>query len=128
MHRRDQLQGIGGGNDLLVEFDLADSIEDLLVANRFEQFLPRDLAIEMRVDRHLAALAEAFFGDVGLLWNESEEFRSDEVIGGVGISIRPILPFISYLRFDFAYGEPGEGVSFFLGAGNKLNKHKQRNR
>lgn len=73
-------------------------------------------------------LQTALFGDVGLLWNDKEGFRSDEVIGGVGISLRPLLPFISYLRFDFAYGEPGEGISFFLGAGNKLNKHKRRNR
>ena len=53
-------------------------------------------------------------------------YDSDEVIGGLGVSIRPLLPFISYLRFDFAYGEPGEGISFFLGAGNKLGKHKKR--
>jgi len=73
-------------------------------------------------------LQTALFADVGLLWNDSEEFRSDEVIGGVGISIRPLLPFISFLRFDFAYGEPGEGITFFLGAGNKLNKHKKLKR
>jgi outer membrane protein assembly factor BamA len=73
-------------------------------------------------------LQAALFGDVGLLWNDSEGFTSDEVIGGVGISIRPLLPFISFLRFDFAYGEPGEGISFFLGAGNKLNKHQNRKR
>ena len=66
------------------------------------------------------------FADAGLLWNDSDGFRSDEVIGGVGISVRPLLPLISNLRFDFAYGEPGEGISFFLGAGSKLGNHKKR--
>lgn len=86
---------------------------------------PKDFNLFGKFNGYLG-LQAALFADAGILWNDSDEFNSDDVIGGLGISIRPLLPFIQYLRFEFAYGEPGGGVSFFLGAGNRLNKLKNR--
>jgi outer membrane protein insertion porin family len=67
----------------------------------------------------------AVFGDVGTAWNRGSEFRSN-VIGGFGIGIRVIAPFLEMIRFDLAIGETGNGVSPHFGLAEKAASHANR--
>ena len=51
----------------------------------------------------------ALFGDLGIAWDESEEFRKDNFIGGFGLGFRFLIPFVNMFRSDFALGKSGGG-------------------
>ena len=58
----------------------------------------------------------ALFGDLGVAWDESEEFKKDNFIGGFGLGFRFLVPFVNMFRFDFAFGESGEGFILHIGS------------
>lgn len=49
-------------------------------------------------------LAIAAFGDLGAVWDDSDQF-SNSFIGGGGIGLRIYVPFVNMLRLDFAIGD-----------------------
>ncbi len=67
----------------------------------------------------------AVFGDVGTAWNRGSEF-SKNFIGGYGVGLRVIVPFIDMIRIDFAMGESGNGVLSHFGLAEKSQSHMNR--
>ena len=67
----------------------------------------------------------AVFGDIGTVWNENPQF-SDNFIGGVGVGLRVIIPFIQMIRFDLAFGQKGEGIVPHFGIREKAFYHRRR--
>ncbi len=61
----------------------------------------------------------ALFGDLGIAWNTSDQFDTDNFIGGYGFGLRFLTPFVNMFRFDFGFGEPGESFRIHLGAFEK---------
>jgi outer membrane protein insertion porin family len=61
----------------------------------------------------------ALFGDLGIAWDESEQFKSDNFIGGYGFGLRFLAPFVNMFRVDFGFGEPGESIRLHIGAFEK---------
>lgn len=61
----------------------------------------------------------ALFGDLGIAWNNSDQFNKDKVIGGYGVGLRFLVPFVNMFRFDFGFGEPGESFRIHIGAFEK---------
>ena len=68
----------------------------------------------------------ALFGDVGMVWEDEEGFRSDNVIAGGGIGFRLLLPFVRVVRFDVAYGQSGSRLNLHIGAYEKAEKQRER--
>ncbi len=67
----------------------------------------------------------AAFGDIGTVWNEREQF-SKNFIGGVGVGLRLIVPFIQMIRLDLAFGQSGQGLVPHFGIREKAFYHRRR--
>lgn len=70
-------------------------------------------------------LQMAFFGDVGTVWNKPYEFEKN-LIAGVGIGIRILVPTIGMTRIDFGFGEHGFKVYLHLSSFEKATKQRFR--
>jgi outer membrane protein insertion porin family len=68
----------------------------------------------------------ALFGDVGIVWDDEDSFRSDNLIAGVGVGLRLLIPFVRVVRFDVAYGETGSQLNLHIGAFEKTEKQRER--
>lgn len=66
----------------------------------------------------------AFF-DFGTAWSDYRDLEGN-MIGGGGIGLRLTLPAVTMFRMDFAYGEQGTGIRFFIGGSEKAIAQKQR--
>jgi outer membrane protein assembly factor BamA len=66
----------------------------------------------------------AFF-DFGTAWTDYRDLEGN-MIGGGGVGLRLTLPAITMFRMDFAYGEQGTGIRFFIGGSEKAIAQKQR--
>ena len=64
-------------------------------------------------------LQAALFGDLGVVWDESDAFETDNFIGGYGLGLRFLVPFVNMFRIDFAFGEPGESFILHIGSFEK---------
>ena len=64
-------------------------------------------------------LQVALFGDLGIAWNDKDQFDPDNFIGGYGFGLRFLVPFVNMFRFDFGFGEPGESFRIHIGAFEK---------
>ena len=60
----------------------------------------------------------AAFGDLGVAWDE-ERPDWDDFIGGYGVGLRLLVPFVHMFRFDVAWGQKGAGMQFNIGAYEK---------
>jgi outer membrane protein insertion porin family len=67
----------------------------------------------------------AVFGDVGAVWTEEKSF-SDSFIGGGGVGIRLIVPYVGLARMDFGVGESGLGIHVHLGSREKAERSRYR--
>lgn len=50
----------------------------------------------------------AAFGDLGVVWNEPEQFNRDRTRFGYGVGARLLVPVVEMIRFDFGVGESGD--------------------
>ena len=66
----------------------------------------------------------AFF-DFGTAWTDYQDLERNMIAGG-GLGLRLTLPVITMFRMDFAYGEDGMGVRFFIGGAEKAIAQKNR--
>ncbi len=66
----------------------------------------------------------AFF-DFGTAWSDYQDLEKNMIAGG-GLGLRLTLPVITMFRMDFAYGEEGMGVRFFIGGAEKAIAQKPR--
>jgi outer membrane protein assembly factor BamA len=71
-----------------------------------------------------AGLQLAAFADAGVAWNH----RGDGLppIGGHGVGLRVLVPFVDLIRFDVAWGEPGQGASACIGISLKATRQRDR--
>ncbi len=60
----------------------------------------------------------AAFGDVGVAWDEDGP-ELDDFIGGYGVGLRLLMPFVHMFRFDVAWGQKRAGMQFNIGAYEK---------
>lgn len=68
----------------------------------------------------------AAFADLDCVWNDRNELRPRNFLGGTGIGLRLITPLVGVTRIDFAWGKPGFGVSVCFGAYEKSIKQRER--
>lgn len=71
-----------------------------------------------------AGLQLAAFADAGFTWNH----RGDKppAIDGYGVGLRVLVPFVDLIRFDVAWGEPGQGASACIGISLKATRQRDR--
>jgi outer membrane protein insertion porin family len=72
-----------------------------------------------------AGLAAAVFGDLGAVWTEPGEF-TDRFIGGGGVGLRIVAPFVNLIRLDLSFGEPDGAAFFQLGMNEKFVTQRNR--
>ena len=66
------------------------------------------------------------FGDLGIAWNDLDEFDRDQFIGGGGVGVRMVSPLLKVVRLDFALGETGAEFSFHIGYPAKPDAQRLR--
>jgi outer membrane protein assembly factor BamA len=71
-----------------------------------------------------AGLQIVGFGDIGLAWND--DVRTVPAIGGYGVGLRALVPFVDVIRLDLAWGEPGQGATAYIGVSLKAARQRQR--
>jgi len=76
--------------------------------------------------KYNAGLQIALFGDLGIAWDEKNEFKIGNSIGGYGVGIRLLLPMVEVARCDFAYGKSGTMIKLCLGYGEKPDITRRR--
>jgi outer membrane translocation and assembly module TamA len=70
-------------------------------------------------------LGAAVFGDLGAVWNDPGE-AADRFIGGGGIGLRVIVPFVNLVRLDLSFGQPDGSALFQLGVNEKFVAQRNR--
>jgi outer membrane protein assembly factor BamA len=68
----------------------------------------------------------AAFADLGCVWNDRQEFRPGNYLGGTGVGLRLIIPYVGLTRFDLAWGQPGMSVRLCLGSYEKPVRQRER--
>jgi len=68
-------------------------------------------------------LQAALFADLGIAWDDSQGNRW---LDGYGFGIRLLVPFVDMVRIDFAFGEPGAGLTNQFGIGAKAVQQRKR--
>ncbi len=68
----------------------------------------------------------AAFGDFGIAWDRKSQFALNNFIDGYGFGLRVLVPFIDVVRFDFAFGESGQGINRHISLGWKAQKQRLR--
>lgn len=68
-------------------------------------------------------LQVALFGDLGTAWGDNQGNRW---LDSYGFGLRLLIPFLDMIRFDFAFGEPGQGLNSQIGLGEKAVKQRSR--
>ncbi|NIR47652.1 hypothetical protein GWN42_17540 [candidate division KSB1 bacterium] len=58
-------------------------------------------------------------GDLGVIWNDADQFDTDNFIGGYDVGLRFLVPFVNMFRVDIGFGEPGESFRVHIGAFEK---------
>ena len=67
----------------------------------------------------------AAFVDTGSAWSEGQDF-SRNFIGGAGVGIRLIVPYINYVRLDLGFGQSGHPVIPAFGISEKADYQRRR--
>ena len=70
-------------------------------------------------------LGAAVFGDLGAVWSDPDEM-ADRFIGGGGIGLRVVFPFVNLIRLDLSFGEPDGHGRFQLGVNEKFVAQRNR--
>jgi outer membrane protein insertion porin family len=91
---------------------------------RYNLLEPRPLSI--RGMNLYFGVGLAAFTDVGIAWDSAEQFAANNFLDGYGLGLRFFVPFVDVIRFDFAWGEPDEGLRRHFGVPWKAVKQRQR--
>jgi len=68
----------------------------------------------------------ALFADVGIAWDHAPEFGTRNVIGGVGVGLRLLVPFVNMIRLDFAYGDRSSSMRSHFAVLEKTEMQRRR--
>lgn len=116
-----QLFGMGGTNTVRGwEYASQKGKNQFVTTVEYRITLIRPQVIKLPFNlRYRGGLHICLFGDVGIAWNEQDQFRSDNFIGGFGVGVRFLLPIVGVTRLDVAWGQKGQGIALHLGAFEK---------
>jgi len=89
---------------------------------RYDLMRVRDLSI--KGFNFYVGLQLAAFGDTGSAWNAGEFNRN--FIGGGGLGLRLIVPYVDYVRIDFGFGQSGQGLIPHFGVMEKAVYQRRR--
>jgi outer membrane protein assembly factor BamA len=93
------------------------------VEYRYDLFKPRPIRV---FGANLyGGIKLAAFGDIGTVWNDGDQFTKN-FIGGVGVGIRVMVPFIQMVRLDLAFGQNAQGLVPHFGIREKAFYHRRR--
>jgi outer membrane protein assembly factor BamA len=73
-----------------------------------------------------AGLQFVAFGDAGRARNDSGDPAAGSAIGGYGVGLRALVPFVDVLRLDVAWGEPDLGATAYFSVSFKATRQRQR--
>jgi len=76
--------------------------------------------------RYRGGMHICFFSDLGIAWDEADQFRSHNFIGGFGVGVRLLLPIVGVTRLDIGWGQKGQGIFLHLGAYEKPVMSRKR--
>jgi outer membrane protein insertion porin family len=94
------------------------------VEYRYNFLEPRTLKI-FGLSFYIGAQVAAF-ADLGCVWNDRQGFRPGTFLGGAGVGLRLIVPYIGLTRFDLAWGQPGMSIRLCLGSYEKPVRQRER--
>jgi len=120
--------GIGGTNTVRGwEFAAKQGKNQLLTFVEYNWTLitPRLLKLPLNIKYRGGLQVSAFF-DVGIGWDESQQFSTKEFIAGGGVGVRLLLPIISLARFDLGVGQPGVFMRIHIGSWEKAEMARKR--
>jgi outer membrane protein assembly factor BamA len=66
------------------------------------------------------------FADLGLAWDDGDDFDTRTAIDGYGFGMRLLVPFVDVIRVEMAWGEPGRGSFAYFGVSLKAARQRQR--
>ena len=66
------------------------------------------------------------FGDLGVLWDEGNQFTLDRFIGGYGVGLRLLMSGVGAIRLDFGWGQSGAKVVVGVGVFPKADMQRAR--
>jgi outer membrane protein insertion porin family len=119
--------GVGGSNSIR-GWDLGERVGKNQFLNsieyRYNVLEPRTFKI-FGFSFYLGAQVAAF-ADIGHVWSERDDFRLGSFLGGAGVGLRLIVPYVGLTRFDLAWGQPGMSVRLYLGGYEKPVKQRER--
>ena len=93
---------------------------------RYRVMEPRKLLKGWFGDGFHLGMELALFADSGKAWGNPAGYGKSDVLTGYGFGLRLLLPFVNVIRFDFAFGEPGEGILGHFGVVPKAEKQRWR--
>jgi len=92
---------------------------------RYTLFKPQRWNLPLGI-KYRGGLQVAAFGDYGIGWDDSPEFKADNFIDGYGVGLRLLLPIVGVARMDVAWGEHGKSVFLHLGSFEKATYARRR--
>jgi outer membrane protein assembly factor BamA len=106
---------LGGGNTIRGwSFGSRNGKNQFINTAEYRYTLVKPRSVSVSSFHVHVGLQLAVYGDFGQAWSEADEFRWEDFIGGYGFGLRILVPFVNMIRMDFAWGEPGKGMSFYI--------------
>jgi len=68
----------------------------------------------------------AGFADLGLTWNDANDWNVASAIDGYGVGVRLLVPYVDVIRIDVAWGDPNRGAFGYFGVSLKAARQRQR--
>ncbi len=96
------------------------------VEYRYRLVEPRKILKGKFGDKLYVGFEFALFADAGKAWGNPDIYGKSDVLAGYGLGLRLLLPFVNVIRFDFAFGESGEGIFSHFGVVPKVDKQLLR--
>ena len=90
---------------------------------RYDLVKPRDISV--KGVNFYAGVQLAAFTDAGSAWDTGDQFTKN-FIGGGGVGIRLIVPYVNLIRFDLGFGQSGRGAFVNIGSPDKPVSERRR--
>ncbi len=117
-----------GGSNSLRGWDLGEKVGKNQFLNtieyRYNVLEPRTFKI-FGFSFYLGAQLAAF-ADFGHVWSERDDFRLGKFLGGAGVGLRLIVPYVGLTRLDLAWGQPGMSARLCFGTYEKPVRQRER--
>ena len=86
---------------------------------------PRLLILPFNI-QYRGGMHIAFFSDLGIAWDEVDQFNSHNFIAGFGMGVRLLVPIVGMARIDVGWGQNGQGIFLHLGSFEKPVMSRRR--